>query len=69
MIGFLSVMIGAIMEDCSPDAISALPEQPDSAILRFEGLTQAGNDIVSLAKAAEVLGSGPINRIPKAALV
>ena len=57
LLSLLSVGIGAIMEDESAEAVSALPDNPEKRFLR---LRAAGQDITALAEAAlVVLHRGP----------
>ena len=51
----LSVMIGMIMEDEAADAVSALSGDLVQAVGRVAYLKSAGEDIVKLAAAAEVI--------------
>ncbi len=51
----LSVMIGTIMEDVAGDAVSTLSGDLVQAVGRVSHLKRAGEDIVKLAAAAEVI--------------
>jgi len=51
----LSVAIGTLMEDHADAAVSALPIDTGDCVRHFERLRCVGNDIATLAKAAEVL--------------
>jgi hypothetical protein len=51
----LSVAIGMIMEDHVESAVSTLPGGGDDPRQHFQRLGQAGQDIVALATAADVL--------------
>jgi hypothetical protein len=51
----LSAVIGMIMEDHADPAVSTLPASGDDRRQHFERLGRAGQDIMALATAAEVL--------------
>jgi hypothetical protein len=55
VVQLLSTAIGMIMEDHADEAVSTLPPDQATQAVHFQRLRQAGNDIVTLAAAAEVL--------------
>lgn len=55
LIARLCLEAGRILEDVSPAMAMTLPETPDGIAARITAARQAGEDIASLALAAEVL--------------
>ena len=51
----LSVAIAMVMEDHADAAVSTLPRGPENRRRHFAQLKQAGEDIVALATAADIL--------------
>jgi hypothetical protein len=51
----LSAAVGMIMEDSGPAALTTFPSTPQEVGARLRELDQAGQDVVTLVRAAQVL--------------